>query len=75
MIYETRLVEWHVPTARYFFEAERDAGVRTAGRLARQPPERLSAICRAIENGVRRYARGNEFVIPMAAHIIVVSKS
>lgn len=75
MIYRTRLVEWHVPTARYFFEAERDAGVRTAGLLARQSPERLSAICTAIENGVTRYARGNEFVIPMAAHVIVVSKS
>jgi hypothetical protein len=28
----------------YLFEAERDAGVRTAGLLARQSPERLSAI-------------------------------
>ncbi len=75
MIYETRLVEWHLPTSRYFFEAERDAGVRTAGLLARQSAERLSAICTAIEDGVSQYARGNEFVIPMAAHIIVVSKS
>jgi hypothetical protein len=74
MIYETRSVEWHLPTAHYFFEAERDAGVRTAGLLARQSPERLNAIRAAIENGVRRYARGNEFVIPMASHIVVVSK-
>src|SRR5206468_8835913 len=44
MIYETRSVEWHLPTARYFFEAERDAGVRTAGLLARQSPEKLTAI-------------------------------
>jgi ubiquinone/menaquinone biosynthesis C-methylase UbiE len=75
MIYQTRSVEWHLPTAHYFFEAERDAGVRTAGLLRRQSPERLSAICRAIENDVRLYARGNEFVIPMAAHIVIVSKS
>jgi ubiquinone/menaquinone biosynthesis C-methylase UbiE len=74
MIYQTRSVEWHVPTARYFFEAERDAGVRTAGLLARQSPERLDAIRIAIENGVKRYAKGNEFVIPMAAHVIVASK-
>jgi len=74
MIYETRSVEWHIPTARYLFEAERDAGVRTAGLLARQSPERLSAICRAIEREVSRYARGNEFVIPMAAHLVVVAK-
>ena len=57
MIYETRSVEWHLPTAHYFFEAERDAGVRTAGLLARQSPERLNAIRMAIENGIRRYAK------------------
>jgi hypothetical protein len=75
MIYQTPSVEWHLPTAHYLFDAERDAGVRTAGLLARQSPERLSAIRNAFENGVRRYARGNEFVIPMAAHIVVISKS
>jgi ubiquinone/menaquinone biosynthesis C-methylase UbiE len=74
MIYQTRSVEWHLPTAHYFFEAERDAGVRTAGLLACQSPERLNAIRTAIENGVRRYTKGNEFVIPMAAHIVVASK-
>jgi ubiquinone/menaquinone biosynthesis C-methylase UbiE len=74
MIYETRSVEWHLPTAGYFFEAERDAGVRTAGLLARQSPERLEAIRARIENGVKRYAKGNEFVIPMAGHVVVASK-
>jgi SAM-dependent methyltransferase len=72
--YETRSVEWHLPTARYFFEVERDAGVRTSGLLARQSPERLNAIRIAIENGIKRYARGDEFVLPMAAHVVVVSK-
>jgi hypothetical protein len=74
MIYQTRSVEWHLLTAHYFFEAERDAGVRTAGLLACQSPERLNAIRTAIENGVRRYAKGNELVIPMAAHVVVASK-
>jgi ubiquinone/menaquinone biosynthesis C-methylase UbiE len=74
MIYQTRSVEWHLPTPHYFFEAERDAGVRTAGLLACQSPERLNAIRMAIENGVKRYAKGNEFVIPMSAQIVVVSK-
>jgi SAM-dependent methyltransferase len=72
--YEMRTVEWHLPTASYFFEAERDAGVRTAGLLARQSPETLDAIRIAVEEGVRRYASGNDFVIPMAAHVVVVSK-
>jgi len=75
MIFETRSAEWDVPTAHYLFEAERDAGVRTAGLLARQTSDRLDAIMRAIEAGVRRYAKGGRFAIPMAAHIIVVSKN
>ena len=75
MNYETRTVEWHLPTASYFFEAERDAGVRTAGLLARQSPQKLEAIRIAIENEMERYARGNEFVLPMTAHVVVVAKS
>lgn len=75
MSFQTRLVEWNVPTARYLFEAERDAGVRTAGLLARQTSDRLDAIMRAIEDGVRHYAKGGRFIIPMAAHIVVISKS
>jgi ubiquinone/menaquinone biosynthesis C-methylase UbiE len=74
MSYRTRTVEWHLPSESYFFEAERDAGVRTAGLLARQSPERLEAIRVAIENGIKRYARDNKFVLPMTAHVIVVAK-
>ena len=75
MSYDTRSVEWHLPTASYFFEAERDAGVRTAGLLARQSPEKLDQIRVAIENAMQRYARGNEFILPMTAHVVVVCKS
>jgi SAM-dependent methyltransferase len=75
MRYNSETVEWHLPTASYFFDAERDAGVRTAGLLARQSPERLDAIRTAIENGMKRYARGNEFVLPMTAHVVAVSKA
>jgi ubiquinone/menaquinone biosynthesis C-methylase UbiE len=74
MSYETRTVQWHLPTASYFFEAERDAGVRTAGLLARQSPKTLDAIRIAIENGMQRYERGNEFVLPMTAHVVAVAK-
>jgi SAM-dependent methyltransferase len=74
MSYETRTVEWHLPTASYFFEAERDAGVRTAGLLGRQSSEKLDKIRVAIENAMQRYARGNEFILPMTAHVVVVSK-
>jgi ubiquinone/menaquinone biosynthesis C-methylase UbiE len=74
MIYETCTVEWHLPTASYFFEAERDAGVRTAGLLARQSPGKLHAIRVAIENQMQRYTTGNEFVLPMTAHVVTVAK-
>lgn len=74
MIFEMRLVEWNVPTPRYLFEAERDAGVRTAGLLARQSSDRLDEIRRAIEAGVWHYAKGDGFAIPMAAHVVVASK-
>ena len=74
MIYETCTMEWHLPAASYFFEAERDAGVRTAGLLARQSPEKLHAIHVAIENQMQRYAAGNEFVLPMTAHVVTVAK-
>jgi ubiquinone/menaquinone biosynthesis C-methylase UbiE len=74
MSYETRTVDWHLATASYFFEAERDAGVRTAGLLARQSSETLDAIRLAIENGLRQYARDDKFVLPMTAHVVAVSK-
>jgi ubiquinone/menaquinone biosynthesis C-methylase UbiE len=74
MSYETRTVEWHLPDAGYYFEAERNAGVRTAGVLARQLPETLEAIRIAIENGIKQFARGKEFVLPMAGQVVVVSK-
>src|SRR5205085_11100621 len=72
--YETRSVGWHLPSARYLFEAERDAGVRTAGLLVRQSPEVLEKIRIALENGIKQFAREHEFVLPIAAHVVAVSK-
>jgi hypothetical protein len=72
--YQTHSVEWHLPDAGYYFEAERNAGVRTAGLLAHQRPEALESIRVAIENGIKQFARGKHFALPMAAHVVVVSK-
>src|SRR5215470_3667998 len=74
MRYETRKVEWHHPHPGYYFEAERNAGVRTAGILARQSAETLEKIRIAIETGIKEYARADEFVLPMAAHVVIASK-
>jgi hypothetical protein len=65
---------WQVPTARFVFDAERNAGVRTAGLLARQTPEALNAIQAAIERGMRLYVRGDGFAIPKAAYVVAVRK-
>ena len=75
MSYQTHMVEWHHPHAGYYFEAERNAGVRTAGILARQSPETLVAIRIAIESGIKQYAREDKFILPMAAHVVAVSKN
>src|SRR5436853_784956 len=75
MIFKLHTIQWNVPTARYPFDAERDAGVRTAGVLQRQTPAKLDAIRSAIERSVRRYAQDDSFSIPKAAYIIAVSKT
>jgi ubiquinone/menaquinone biosynthesis C-methylase UbiE len=72
--FQSKVVEWKIPSAGYLFEAERDAGVRTAGLLARQSPARLKAISQAIEEGVRRYTRAGGFSVPMAANLVTISK-
>jgi SAM-dependent methyltransferase len=73
--FEVHRIEWEVPTARFVFDAELKAGVRTAGLLARQTPEALSAIQAAIEKAVRPYARGDGFAIPKAAYVVAARKT
>jgi SAM-dependent methyltransferase len=74
MIFKLHAIEWNVPTARFAFEAERHAGVRTAGLLAQQSPEKLRAIQSAIEAAVARYRKGDGFAIPKAAYIVAIAK-
>ena len=68
-------IEWNVPTARFVFDAELNAGVRTAGLLARQTPEVLRKIQAAIEKAVQPCAKGNGFAIPKSAYIVAASKN
>ena len=75
MIFKLHTIEWNVPSARFVFDAERHAGVRTAGLLAQQTPEALNAIQSAIERAVQPYAKGDRFAIPKAAYIVAISKT
>ena len=74
MKFKVHRIEWKVPTARFIFDAERNAGVRTAGLLARQTPEALAAIQTAIEKAVQLYARDDGFAIPKAAYVVAARK-
>lgn len=75
MSFKVHTIEWKVPSARFIFDAELKAGVRTAGLLARQTPQALNAIRSAIEQAVRPYAQGDGFAIPKAAYIVAVRKN
>jgi SAM-dependent methyltransferase len=68
--FETVGAHWRVPTPSFLFEAERDAGVRTAAVLARQSPARLAAIQAAVGRAVQKYAVAGGFAIPMTAHVV-----
>ena len=67
---ETVEVLWRLPAADFLFEAERHAGVRTAAVLAAQPPGRLESIRMAMAEGVRRYADGREYALPIVARVV-----
>src|ERR1700730_14194939 len=74
MVFKLHTIKWDVPNPRYVFDAERNAGVRTAGLLAHQTPEKLNAIQAAIENAVRQYAKGDGFSVPKAAYVVAISR-
>jgi SAM-dependent methyltransferase len=67
---ETVAPLWRVPTAELLFEAQLNAGVRVGSVLRAQPPERLEAIRADIVAGVRRYADGDEFALPLVARVV-----
>jgi SAM-dependent methyltransferase len=75
MTFKVHTTEWKIPSARFLFEAELNAGVRTAGLLARQSPEQLKAIQSAIEKAVRPYAKSDGFAIPKAAYLVAARKT
>jgi len=73
MSFETVCKNWKVPTANFPFEATLNAGVRNAGMLTRQSKEKLEAIRKDMEEGVKRFAAGDAFEVPMGAYIVSVS--
>jgi len=74
MTFQVHQIEWKVPSGDFVFEAELNAGVRTAGFLNKQTPEALNAIRAAINQSIRAYASDNGFAIPKAAYIVAARK-
>jgi SAM-dependent methyltransferase len=70
--FQTIQTEWRVPSLSFFFESERDAGVRTAALLAAQKPKAIAAIKDQIEISVGFYAKDDGFDIPFTAHVVAV---
>ena len=66
---ETVTASWRTASPDLLFEAELHAGVRTSAVLRGQPPERLEAIRVAMTDGVRRYADGDGFALPLVARV------
>jgi len=75
MSYDTRAVEWRLPDAGYYFEAETQRRRSYRGHSVAAIAGNVEKIRLAIENGIKQYARGNEFVLPMAANVIVVRRT
>jgi ubiquinone/menaquinone biosynthesis C-methylase UbiE len=75
MTFKVHTIEWQVPHARFIFDAELSAGVRTAGILARQTPQVLQRIQAALERSMQPYANRNGFAIPKAAYVVAASKN
>jgi SAM-dependent methyltransferase len=61
---------WRVPSADFLFQAQLQAGVRTAAVLRAQPPDRLEAVRAAMADGVRAHADGDAFALPIAARLV-----
>jgi SAM-dependent methyltransferase len=74
MRFETVTVPWRVPTAELLFDAQLHAGVRVAAVLRAQPHDRLEAIRAAMIEGVRRYADGDGFTLPIAARVVSAAR-
>ena len=72
---ETVEAVWRLPTPDLLFEAELDAGVRTAAVLRAQPAERLQTIREAMAEGVRRYADADGFALPIVARVVSATRS
>ena len=73
-VFKTKTVEWQIPSALFLFEAEHDAGVRTAALLNAQTPETIKKIQAELDKRIEAFATNDGYKIPFAAHIVSIKK-
>ncbi len=66
---------WRLSSTDALFEAVSRGGVRTAAVLARQTPEALSAIRRAVARALVPYGQEDTVVVPMSAVLASATKT
>lgn len=72
--FDTITVRWHLPDEDFLFEAELNAGVRTASLLKQQDPSSLQQIREAVIQRMKQFKSGKGYEVPFAAHIICAVK-
>jgi ubiquinone/menaquinone biosynthesis C-methylase UbiE len=65
---------WPVPDENFWFEAELNAGVRTAYVLKQQDEISLGQIRKAVINGIQKFKTENGYEIPFTAHLVTAVK-
>jgi hypothetical protein len=63
-----------VPDENFWFEAELNAGVRTAYVLKQQDEISLGQIRKAVINGIQKFKTENGYEIPFTAHLVTAVK-
>jgi len=67
-------VRWVVAHAGFLYEAERDAGVRTAAILASQAAQVQDKIRNDVEAAAGKYSTSGGYALPVAAYIVSAAK-
>ena len=72
LTFESHTIQWCHPTKRFWYDAEINAGVRSAALLGLQSSKRRAAILEYVERRVEQYAVPGGYSIPMTAYIVTV---
>ncbi len=73
--FQTKFIEWKVPSADFYFETELNAGVRTAAFLKKQTPETLTKIKATVKEKMQQFYNGETYSLEFCGCIISSRKN